>query len=124
MAKETESKYYFVNTEVEDTDRFDLSKFMLYDEDVYEVVTSNALATIPQLPVGGQFTVNGMERRPDLVSYEIYGSTQYYWVIMVYNGLQSFNEIVHAQELRYPSLATLEDFFFNLKVQQNQSDEE
>jgi hypothetical protein len=122
MAKELEAKSFFINTEIEDVQRFDLSRFMLYDEDVFEPITANIFDGLRELPAGGQYTVNGKEARPDLVSFDIYGSTQYYWVIMVYNGLQSFNEIVHSQELTFPSLAVLEDFFFNLKVQQNESD--
>lgn len=121
---ENESKAFFLNTAIEDVERFDMAKFMLYDCDVYEVVTSNILEEFQSLPAGGQYRVEGKDRRPDLISFDIYGSTQYWWAIMVYNGLQSFNDIEHGQELRFPTLATIEDFYFNLKVQQNRSDRE
>jgi hypothetical protein len=124
MSRELESKEFFINTALEDVERFDLSKFMLYDVDVFDPVTANIFADIKDLPAGGQYTVQGKDRRPDLISFDIYGTTQYYWVIMVYNELQSFNDVVHSQELRFPSLSTLEDYFFNLKVQQNKSDKE
>lgn len=124
MAYETEDKSFFLNLDIEDVERFDMSKFMLYSGDVYDPITSFALETIPTLRAGGKKTVQGLDFRPDQLSFEIYGSTQYWWVLIIYNGLQSFNEIVHGQELRYPSVSALEDFFFNLKIQQSKSDKE
>jgi hypothetical protein len=124
MSYITESKSFFLNTEIEDVERFDLMKFMLYDCDVYDPMTSDILDNFQSLEAGGQFRVEGDDGRPDIISDKIYGSTQYWWAILLYNGFQSFNDIVHAQELRYPALSDVEDFYFNLKVRQNQSDKE
>lgn len=122
MARENESKYFFIDTTDNDKERYDLGNFMLFDEDFFDVFTSNALDEIPKLPIGGRIVVAGDDFRPDAISYKIYGSTQYYWVILVYNRIQSVNDIENGQELLYPTIGALEDYLFGLNVQQSESD--
>lgn len=116
------SKEFFINTTIEDVERFDFSKFMKLENGAFDPMTSNVLRELKNLPLGGRIRVEGKDNRPDLISFDVYGTTQYYWVIMVYNGLQSFTDVKHGMELTYPSLNSLDDYFFNLKVRQNRVD--
>ena len=122
MARITESKPFFINVDRDTGVRTDLSKFMLFDVDSYDVNTAQIFTLIRELPVSGEYTVQGQDGRPDLVSYEIYNDTQYWWVLLIYNGMTDTSEIVHADTLRFPDLQSLEDLFFSLKVNQTKAD--
>lgn len=101
--------------------RYDIAKFLEYvtpppvsEGPVFDVLASYFWNKIPDLPLGGNYLVVGEANRPDLISYRIYGDTQYYWIIMIYNGI-SFNEdIIMGLQLSYPSLKDLEDLYFKL----------
>jgi len=124
MTKEAEAKAFFINLDLESPERFDMSRFMLYDEDVFEPITSHVLETIKGLEAGGQYVVTGEDYRPDSVSDKIYGTTEYWWILLIYNEKLSFNDLQHGDEIRFPSIQALEDLYFSLKVQQNNVDRE
>lgn len=121
---ELESKEFFINLVAELSERFDMSKFMLFDVDVYEPVTSSVLENIKNLKSGGQYTVTGEDFRPDLISNKIYGTTELWWILLIYNEKLSFNDVQNSDELEYPSVQALEDLYFSLKIDQNISDKE
>lgn len=116
------SKFFFLNLDNDDLQRFDLSKFMKFEHGIYDPLTSFAFEEIRNLPIGGNYIVNGKNYRPDWISFEIYETDQFWWAIMLYNGLVSVNEIQHGMELTYPLIGSLEDFYFDLKIRQNRSD--
>jgi hypothetical protein len=101
--------------------RYDIAKFLEYltpppvsEGPVFDVLASYFWNKVPDLLLGGNYLVVGEANRPDLISYRIYGDTQYYWIIMLYNGI-SFNEdVVMGLTLNYPSLKDLEDLYFKL----------
>jgi len=74
------SKPFFINKLSNTPNRFDLSKFMNFDVDSYDVVTAQVFDLIKNIKSSGSFKVNGQDSRPDLVSNEIYGDTQYWWI--------------------------------------------
>ena len=68
MARETEGKEFFINLDIESAERFDMARFMLFDEDVFEPLASHVLANIKSLESGGLYTATGEDFRPDSVS--------------------------------------------------------
>lgn len=44
---------------------------------------------------------------PDLISYREYGSTDFWWYIMAYNGIARYKEIVEGLVLRIPEHASI-----------------
>ena len=50
--------------------------------------------------------------RPDLVSFNIYGKMNYWWVIMKLNGIEDvFNDMSEGQVLMIPSESDIQDFY-------------
>jgi Base plate wedge protein 53 len=110
---------YFINTDRDIPNRYDIAKFVewytpQFESPVYDILFSYFWNEVVSLPQGGVFTVSGEENRPDLVSYKIYGNTQYWWIILLYNGLSHNEEVVAGLELKYPLLIDLESLYFKL----------
>lgn len=85
----------------------------------YDPITSALLMELRTIESGGQLTINGQESRPDLVARDIYGDTQYWWIIMAYNSLITVDSLVNGLQIQYPRVDLLEDFYFNLKQRQD-----
>lgn len=119
------SKEFFLNLDVDSDERYDLAKFMEYlNGDNYDPLTSHFFNEIQNLKQGGKYQIQGEDGRPDLLSYRIYGNTQYWWVILIYNGITEFNNFVTGTEMKFPQLQALEDFYFSLKIKQKRQDKE
>ena len=51
------------------------------------------------------------ECRPDIISFRIYGTQNYWWFIMWFNGfMDAWNDITENQVIKYPSIQKLRDF--------------
>lgn len=124
MSRELNAKQFFIDLSKDSPIRFDMASFMLFDVDVFDPITSNVWASIKGLASGGQYTVAGDDFRPDQVSNKIYGSPDYWWIILIYNEKLSFNDLQHGDELQFPSVQALEDLYFGLKIKQNKVDKE
>jgi len=49
--------------------------------------------------------------RPDLLSYRAYGTMNYWWFLMWYNGIcDIWNDLQENQVLKFPSLQAVRDF--------------
>lgn len=107
---------YLVNLDFQPTTRFDLRKFVEVDPDsgIQDATTSAFFSEIKTLKRGGDFTVAAFENRPDLISFMIYKSTQYWWIILVYNDLVSPENLVPGMIIHYPALKDLERLYFDL----------
>lgn len=110
---------YYINLEYDSPIRYDLAKFLPFEEDVYNILDSSFLDQLRELIPLGYFEVVGEEGRPDLVSWKVYKNTQYWWVIMEFNGLVDFEDLTPGKILAYPSLNKVEDIYFNLKSLQS-----
>lgn len=57
------------------------------------------------------------ECRPDIISYRLYGTQNYWWFIMWFNGFMDvWNDLTENQVIKYPSLQSVRDFLnFRLK---------
>lgn len=52
--------------------------------------------------------------RPDLISYSVYGSSDYWWMICKFNGIcDVFNELVSGVVIDIPSIIDLNNFIAN-----------
>lgn len=105
---------FFINLNSNTTDRFDKSRFLEYSDN-YDPLNSSMMTDVTTLPQGGQYTVQGEDGRPDLLSYRIYGHTQYWWILLLYNRLLDYSSIATGDVILYPSLDSLENFYFSLK---------
>lgn len=94
--------------------RYDFSKFCEFVEGAYDSVESYFLQELAKLPAYGYYQVVGESGRPDLLSYRIYGSTQYWWILLFYNNLLSIDDIENNMNIRYPSLDDIEILYFQL----------
>jgi len=96
--------------------RFDLAQFMddVTDAPGADPLTSYFLIKLKSLPVRGQYVVQTEENRPDLIASRIYGSTQYWWILLLYNDMFSPTELVAGVVLNYPSPTDLSTLYFRL----------
>lgn len=110
---------YYIDNETITTDKYDLCKFMDFsDEGVFDCFNSYMLHELLNLPVLGYYVVRAEEKRPDLLSYNIYGGTQYWWILMVYNTLLSPNQLVPGLRIAYPSMDDIEQLYVNANLYQ------
>jgi hypothetical protein len=107
---------FFIDAEYESDERYDIAKFMNYENNEYDPVTSRFLEELVKLPIAGTFKISYEEYRPDLISYKIYKDTQYWWILIEYNKLMSFEDLTAGIEINFPSLTDLEELYFNLKA--------
>ena len=114
------TKLFFINLEVDSKERFDISKFMEFTDN-FDPLSSAMFEDIKKLKKGGDFKVIIEEGRPDEVSFKTLGSTQYWWVILLLNGLTQVDDIKIGDRLSFPDLNSLEDLFFSLKSRQSAS---
>lgn len=114
------TKLFFIDLNVESDDRYDLSKLLEYSDN-YDPLNSTFLNEIKSIAEGGEYVIANEEGRPDLVSYNIYNTTQYWQIIMLYNGIDDVDFLTIGLKIKYPSIADLENLFFNLKARQSAS---
>lgn len=110
--------YFYINLDNGYETRFDMGKFLEFSNDNYDPLTSNIIENIQSIPQGGLFKVKSEEHRPDQISYRIYDDTQYWWVIMLYNGILDVNDITIGTILKYPDQDELDSYYFTLKQAQ------
>lgn len=108
---------YYINLDTDYATRFSAGKFMRFTDNS-DPLSSLFFNSLIQLPVAGSYLVVQNEGRPDVISFYIYGSTQYWWELMFYNTIMFPWYIPTGTILNYPSLASLENFYFQLKAEQ------
>lgn len=110
------TELFYINLAIESDERFDLAKFMDYDEDRFDPLTSFFLRELPLLQSRGQYAITVEEQRPDLISYKFFGTTEYWWLIMAYNKLLSVEELTTGTVLEIPSEESMSKLFFRLRA--------
>lgn len=54
--------------------------------------------------------------RPDLISYRAYGTMEYWWFIMWYNGIcDVWNDLAEDQILKFPDIEVVEEFLTSVE---------
>lgn len=99
-------------------EKFDISKFLNFENDVYDVIGSPFLAQIQQLPTVEYYYVNNGFNEIDLISSEKYGSPFFAYIIQFYNN--DFRETFpEGTVLKLFSPEDLNQIYYNLSLQQN-----
>lgn len=109
---------FYINTEIETPTRFDIAKFFRFTGIGFEVLDSAMLQLVSELPVSGYFTITTQAERPDLLSWDIYNSVDYWWVLLLYNGINRVKDLTIGKVISYPSLDSLASFYLNLNLMQ------
>lgn len=110
---------FFIDFTNDYTWRYDLQKFVEMKDGVYDVIDSYFLFELYNLPVKGFIEAINEYRRPDLLSYYVYGDVQYWWIMMAFNHEMNVNDINPPKRLDYPSIDALEDLYFSLNALRN-----
>ena len=109
---------FYIDNDLDLAEKFDYTKFMERIDDVYDPLNSYMLYAIPKLPLSGYYTITTQEKRPDLISYELYGDTQYWWIILWYNHLSNPMQLVTGLTIGYPNINNLEALYMNGSINQ------
>lgn len=102
---------FYIDNEIETTRKFDMIKFMEFNKDNSDPLNSFIISNIKNLPEQGTYTITSSEFRPDMLSFNIYNDTQYWWLLLLYNEINNINEIVVGKVIRYPSLNNLQNLY-------------
>lgn len=106
---------FFINLDKEYPTRFDPGKFMKFEQNSHDTLTSYFRKKISGLPLGGYFHVTAEIGRPDLVCYKIYKKTELWWLLLLYNELAEPDQITAGMTLNYPTVTSIEDLYFSLR---------
>lgn len=109
---------FYINDGLNTNKRYDMLKFLNYPYDSLTMLDSYFVKKLTDIPYSGTITVTTQVNRPDLLSYDIYGDVQYWWILMLYNGLISPLELTAGLNINFPSLGDLEDIYFTLSIKQ------
>ena len=109
---------YFLDLESNVQDRFDMEKFLKFENDCHIMTNSFFLEKIKTLPKRGEFKVTFERESPDLISYKLLNDTQYWWLLMEYNNIKTFRDIKSGLLLNYFSIDELESLYYTLKTEE------
>lgn len=112
---------FFINNNLDTDTRYDIIKFFDFKQDNIDPLDSCLLINILNLPEQGIYTILNEEKRPDLLSYNLYQDTQYWWILLLYNSILNVNELKSGITIRYPSLTLLEKLYTELSIEQKAS---
>ena len=98
---------FFIDDSLTTDKRFDMAKFLEFTDDL-DPLNSFMILNINRLPEHGSMIVSNQELRPDLLSYKIYGDTQYWWLLLKYNNILNINDLYKGRKISYPSLNDIE----------------
>ncbi len=110
---------FYYNYDLENRERFQYERFSKWDEDFYDVLDSNFLATLKELKTSGEFLVTKDEQRIDIISYRIYGTTKYWWILLEFNDIVDQFTIKVGDLIKFFDLTDLEKKYFELTKKEN-----
>lgn len=105
---------FFINLQYRSKIRFDMARFMEYTDN-YDPLTSSMFDRITSLPQSGEYVVQGEDGRPDLLSQAIYSDPQYWWILLMYNRIIDYRNVVTGQAIRFPAIDSIEAVYFQLQ---------
>ena len=110
---------FYIDNETVTNDKYDLAKFMDFEENgVFDSLNSYLLYQIPSLPVAGYYTLRKEQNRPDILSYNIYGDTQYWWILLWYNHFLKPQDLKSGIKIKFPSLSAIEQLYLNASLRE------
>ena len=99
-------------------EKFDISKFLMFENNIYDVINSPFLAQISQLSTVDYYNVDYGYRDIDMIATDHYGDQFFAYLIQFYNG--DFREqFPEGTKLRMFSVEELNELFHTLSVQSN-----
>lgn len=105
---------------ISEMDKFSLGRFVEFDTSInfYDPTTSLLIEKIMLLPKSGEYILDKWrtDGRIDIISYDIYGTTRLWWVLLFYNGIYSFYDVKRGTTLSYPSMSSVENLILSLKI--------
>ena len=108
--------FYMRNYESEE--KLDISKFMRYEEGVYDVIDCTFLNQLKQLPTSQYYYVDRGFKEIDLIAASVYGDSTYAYLIQFYNN--DLREVFpEGTILNLFDLQDLEELFHNVAVHSN-----
>ena len=108
----------FYMREFTSEEKFDISKFLNFEQDVYDVINSPFLIQIQQLQTTEYYHVDNGFREIDLISTEKYGDPFFAYLIQFYNN--DFREVFpEGTILRLFSIDDLNEIYHNLSSLSN-----
>ena len=112
----------FYMREFASEEKFDISKFLKFENDVYDVLDSPFLALLAQLNPSEYYYVDNGYKEVDLISSEKYGEPFLAYLIQFYNN--DFRETFpEGTVLRLFDLADLNEIYYTLsELSKTQSD--
>lgn len=106
--------FYYEN--VDSPIRFESSKFFPFtDVSGFDIIRSYLAQQLGYIPSSGSYNIVTEEGRVDLVAVDTLGSTQYYWLLMMYNGITDVSQLKTGVELKIPDRDSLEELYFRAK---------
>ena len=99
-------------------EQFDISKFMPFENNVYDVINSPFLAQLNQLSTVDYYNVDEGYKDIDMIATDYYGNQFLAYLIQFYNG--DFRETFpEGTVLRMFSVSDLNDLYHELSIQSN-----
>ena len=102
---------FYLDEGLSTTTRYDMAKFIKFDGDVFNSLDSFYVTNFPKLPYIGQYIITSEAGRPDLLAYNLYGSTQYWWLLLWYNKILDITDLKAGTPINYPSYSDMEDLY-------------
>ena len=111
----------FYMREFTSEEKYDISKFLNFENDVYDVINSPFLIQLQQLPTVEYYYVDNGYREIDLISSEKYDSPFFAYLIQFYNN--DFRETFpEGTVLKLFSIQDLNEIYHNLSVLSKEQD--
>lgn len=104
---------FYVRTDLNTSNKFDMINFLNFDVDNIDCHGSYMLENIRTLSQVGIMKITAEQYRPDMLSYNLYGITDYWWILMWYNSIVNISDLVSGVEIRYPSQVDIENLYIN-----------
>lgn len=76
-----------------DSSIYSFGRYFNLDYGSIDMYDSLLFRLLPDLPVYRTYKVKTLERRPELITFQIYGTLDLYAIFMAYNGIISHDEI-------------------------------
>lgn len=109
---------FYIDLDYESKERYDTAKFLEFNIDNFDCLTSYFLEEVSKLKITGRYVVQKHAYKPYNISYEIYGSTQYWWILMFYNNIYDVKQLTSETILYLFDITDLETLYFKLKSQE------
>jgi len=104
--------YNYIDTPV----RYESSKFFPFNEvGGFDIIRSYFAQQLGYIPEFGDMEIVTNEGRIDLCAIDALGETQYYWMLLMYNGIIDVNELTTGKILKIPDKDKIEELYFRVK---------